>query len=99
LNTQAISLTTVLPLNNVKLDVPTAPDQVTSNGCPAVRPFNDPVNASAAADPRIVNADKKHNCRANSSREKGFILKIEDEMPRQGNKQIDLIARTATQNR
>lgn len=77
LNVHAMSLTTVVPLNKVKLEVPTAPDQVTSNGAPAVRPFNDPVNARTAADLPIVNADKKHNCKANSRFEISFILKNE----------------------
>jgi hypothetical protein len=67
----------MVALNKVKLEVPTAPVQVTSNGAPAARPFNDPVNARATADLPIVNADKKHNCKANSRFENSFILKNE----------------------
>jgi len=62
LSLQAILLTTVVPLNRVKLDVPTAPDQVTSNEAPAVRPSRDPVNARAATAPRIPKT-AIHNCR------------------------------------
>jgi hypothetical protein len=75
LDPQAILLTTVDPLSMVKLDVPTAPDQVTSNGAPAVRPVNEPVNARAAIAPRIPNATR-HNCRTNSWREKNLILQF-----------------------
>ena len=65
LDAQAILLTTVVPLNRVKLEVPTAPDHSTSNGAPAVRPSNEPVNARAAAASRIANAERD-NCKANS---------------------------------
>jgi hypothetical protein len=77
LKIQAILLTTFGPLNKVKVDVPTALDQVPSKGTLAVRPVIKPVNERADLAPRIPKL-AKHHCKPDPRRENNLILQNEE---------------------